>query len=42
MVAAWKEYGWGRAAYERELEFAKKHYQRAVEAGIDVPLAYER
>lgn len=40
MVAAWKEYRWGHSAYERELEFAKKRYQKAIDAGMDVPLAY--
>ncbi len=41
MVAAWKEHRWGYAAYERELQFAKKRYQRAIDAGMDVPLAYD-
>lgn len=40
MVAAWKEQRWGRAAYDREMEIARRRYARAVEAGLDVPLTY--
>ncbi len=40
MVAAWKEERWGRAAYDREMEIARRRYARAVEAGLDVPLTY--
>jgi aminopeptidase N len=40
MVAAWKEQRWGRAAYDRELELARKRHQTAVEAGFDVPLTF--
>lgn len=41
MVAAWKEHRWGRAMYERELQFARKRHQKAVDAGMDVPLAFK-
>lgn len=40
MVAAWKEYRWGRKAYERELDFSKQRHQRVIDAEMDVPLAY--
>jgi aminopeptidase N len=40
MVAAWKEHRWGRAAYDREMELARRRHQRAIEAGIDVPLTH--
>ncbi|HEX8363767.1 MAG TPA: M1 family metallopeptidase [Allosphingosinicella sp.] len=40
LVAAWKEERWGRAAYDREMEIARRRWQRAVEAGLDVPLTY--
>jgi aminopeptidase N len=40
MVAAWKEQRWGRAAYDREMEIARRRYQRAIDAGLDVPLTY--
>ncbi len=40
MVTAWKEHRWGRAAYERDLQFSKQGYQRAIDANMDVPLAY--
>jgi len=41
MVAAWKEHRWGRTAYERDLQFSKNSHQRAINAGMDVPLAYD-
>ena len=40
MVAAWKERRWGRPAYERELELARKRHAVAVAAGFDVPLTF--
>jgi aminopeptidase N len=40
MVAAWKEQRWGRPAYDREMEIARRRYARAVEAGFDVPLTF--
>lgn len=40
LVAAWKEERWGRAAYDREMELARRRWQRAVDAGMDVPLTY--
>lgn len=40
MVAAWKEQRWGRAAYDREMEIARRRYQRAIDANLDVPLTY--
>jgi len=40
MVAAWKEHQWGRAAYDRELEGARKRVAEAKDAGVDVPLTY--
>lgn len=41
MVTAWKEYRWGRAAYERDLGFSKRGHQKAIDVGMDVPLAYD-
>jgi len=41
MVTAWKEHRWGRAAYERDLQFSKQGHQRAIDANMDVPLAYD-
>jgi aminopeptidase N len=40
MVAAWKEHRWGRPAYERELELARRRFATAEKAGFDVPLAF--
>lgn len=40
MVAAWKERRWGRAAYDRELELARRTVARAGAAGVDVPLSH--
>jgi aminopeptidase N len=40
MVAAWKEHRWGRAAYDREMDLARRRLQKAVQAGLDVPLTY--
>ncbi len=40
MVAAYKEERWGRPAYERELKLARERHQAAVDAGMDVPLAF--
>jgi aminopeptidase N len=40
MVAAWKEHRWGRAAYDREMEIARRGRERAAAAGFDKPLAW--
>jgi aminopeptidase N len=40
MTAAWKEHRWGRAAYNREMDIARKRVAAAAEAGVDVPLTY--
>jgi aminopeptidase N len=40
MVAAWKEQRWGRAAYEREMNLARARWDRARQAGFDVPLTF--
>lgn len=40
LVAAWKEQRWGRAAYDREMDLARRRHQRAIEANLDVPLTY--
>ena len=42
MVAAYKEHQWGRVAYDREMQLARKRYQKAIDAGFDVPLAYSK
>jgi aminopeptidase N len=41
MVAAYKEERWGRPAYERELKLARERHQAAIDAGMDVPLAFD-
>jgi aminopeptidase N len=40
MVAAWKEHKFGRAAYDREMELARKRLGRATDAGFDKPLSF--
>jgi aminopeptidase N len=40
MVAAWKEHGWGRAAYDREMDIARRGRERAAAAGFDKPLSW--
>ena len=40
MVAAWKEHRWGRAAYDREMDIARRGRARAAEAGFDKPLSW--
>lgn len=40
MTAAYKQVQWGQAAYDREMELAKKRYQRAIDAKFDVPLTF--
>ncbi|MBW3560537.1 MAG: hypothetical protein KY449_12390 [Proteobacteria bacterium] len=40
MVAAWKEHRWGRAAYDREMEIARRGRERAAAAGFDKPLSW--
>jgi len=40
MVAAYKEQRWGRPAYDRELKLARDRHQAAIDAGMDVPLAF--
>jgi aminopeptidase N len=41
MTAAWKEHKHGRAAYDREMELARKRLQFARDAGFDKPLAWD-
>lgn len=41
MVAAWKEHRWGRPAYDRELDLARRRLATAAAAGFDVPLSYQ-
>ena len=40
MVAAWKEHHYGRAAYDAELDAARKGVDSLREKGGDKPLAY--
>lgn len=40
MTAAYKQQRWGQAAYDREMELAKKHYQKAIDAKMDMPLSF--
>ena len=40
MTAAYKQMRWGQSAYDREIELAKKRYQRAIDAKFDVPLTF--
>jgi aminopeptidase N len=40
MTAAWKEHRFGKAAYEAELDLARKRLARAREIGFDKPLAF--
>lgn len=40
MTAAWKEHRHGRAAYEAELDLARRRLERAREKGVDKPLAW--
>ena len=40
MVAAYKEYRWGREAYEREMLLAHRRYERVRQAGNDRPLVH--
>jgi len=42
MVAAYKEFHWGKAYYDRELDIARERYAKAVKAGYDFPLAYSK
>jgi aminopeptidase N len=41
VVAAWKEHRWGRAAYERELDIARRRLAAAVEEWRDVRLTFD-
>lgn len=41
MVAAYKEQRWGRAAYNRELDLARKRWDAAKTQGFDVPLSWK-
>src|SRR3546814_3863365 len=41
MTAAWKEHRYGSAAYEAELDIARKRLDRARAEGFDKPLAWE-
>ncbi len=40
MTAAYKQNRWGQAAYDREMELAKKRHQNAIDAKFDVPLTF--
>lgn len=40
MVAAWKEHRWGRAAYDAEMEIARKRVAAAAAVGFDKPLTF--
>ncbi|MEM1179617.1 MAG: M1 family aminopeptidase [Acidobacteriota bacterium] len=40
MTAAWKQYRWGDAAYQRELRLAREARGRARQAGFDKPLRW--
>lgn len=41
MTAAWKEREGGQAAYQRELDVARRRLERAREQGFDKPLAWD-
>lgn len=41
MTAAWKEHRYGHAAYEAELDVARRRVERARAAGFDKPLAWD-
>jgi len=41
MTAAWKEYRYGRAAYEAELETARNRLEKARSTGFDKLLAWD-
>ncbi len=41
MVAAWKEFKWGRAAYEREIMLNRSRWKRRIEESGDVPIAFK-
>jgi aminopeptidase N len=40
MTAAWNEHRWGASAYRRELDGARRRWQRAAQAGFDKPLTW--
>lgn len=40
MTAAYNQNRWGQTAYDREIELAKKRYQKAIDANFDVPLTF--
>jgi aminopeptidase N len=40
MTAAWKEHRWGRAAYDREMDLARRRLEAARAKGYDKPLAW--
>jgi aminopeptidase N len=40
MTAAYKQTRWGQVAYDREIELAKKRYQKAIDSKFDVPLTF--
>ena len=40
MTAAWKEHRWGRAAYDHEMDLARRRLGNAARAGYDKPLAW--
>ncbi len=37
MTAVYKQNNWGQSAYDREMELAKKRYQKAIDSKFDVP-----
>lgn len=41
MTASYKEQRWGKQAYQREMELAKKRWQRAIDINFDKPLSFE-
>jgi aminopeptidase N len=40
MTAAWKEHRWGKAAYDREMDIARRRLAASAAAGFDKPLAW--
>jgi aminopeptidase N len=40
MVAAWKEHRWGRPAYDREMDVARRRLDSQIKADRDYPLAW--
>ena len=40
MTAAYKQQKWGESSYQKEIELAKKRYQKAVDEKMDKPLTF--